>query len=174
MQMGENMEKQAKKMEEKQKKHDPNVKAMHYEELINFLPENVDDYTIDGETNGESIDMAGMSYSTADVRFKNDNGDYIKITLMDYNAAYNLYGAATGMWAMGMKIDSKTELSQGIKFSDNINGWESFKKKTGKAELVLGVGDRFLLTINGSNQENCDFLKDVAKSMDLDKLAAME
>lgn len=43
MKMGENMEKQAKKMEEQMEER-KDAKAMHYEELMKYLPESVDGY----------------------------------------------------------------------------------------------------------------------------------
>jgi len=45
MKMGENMKENAEKMEKKAKDH-KNAKAIHYEELIKFLPESVSGYEI--------------------------------------------------------------------------------------------------------------------------------
>jgi len=173
MKMGENMKENAEKMEKKAKDH-KNAKAIHYEELIKFLPESVSGYEIVKEPKGASMDMGEMSYSSAEVRFENDKGDRIKIILLDYNAAYSMYSVATAMWASGFKIDTSEELGQSINLGENINGWESLRKKQKDASVVLGLGDRFLLTIEGNNQKDCEFLKEVAKSMDLSKLASIE
>ena len=167
MKMGENMEKQAKKMEE-QMEHRKDAKAMHYEELMKFLPESIDGYEKE-DPKGESVDMNGISFSSAEVRFKKGNDD-IKVTILDYNAAMSMYTMATAMWASGFKVDSSEELAQSVTIDDNVHGWETFKKKSHDASLVLGVNDRFLVTIEGDNQENLDLLKSVAKSMNLGSL----
>ena len=151
-----------------------NAKAINYDELMKYLPTSIDGYTLNGEPKGASMDMSEMSYSSAEVSFNNDKGDRIHITLLDYNAAASLYGMTTAMWASGFKIDSSEEFGQSISISDDISGWETIKKKTKKANIVLGIADRFLLTVEGDNQEDCEFLKEVAKSMDLDKLVALD
>ncbi len=173
MKMGKNMKENAEKME-KNMKEKKNAKAIHYEELMKYLPESVDGYSLKGDPKGASMDMAEMSYSTAEAKYVNDSGDRISIVLLDYNAAYSMYSMATTMWASGFKIDTSEEFGQSINFGENINGWESYKKKRNNASVILGLGDRFLLTIEGNNEENCNFLKEVAKSMDLDELASLE
>ncbi len=173
MKMGKNMAENAEKMEEKMK-NKKDAKAIHYEELLKYLPETIEGYQVNGEPKGASMDMQGMSYSSAEIKFKNENGNKIDIVLLDYNAAYNMYTMATTMWASGFKIDTSEEFAQSISFGDHINGWESYKKKSNKASIALGIGDRFLLTIEGDNQDGTQTLKDIAKSMDIDALADLE
>ena len=146
MKMGKNMEENEKKMEKKAK-DGKNAVAIHYEELIKFLPESVSGYKRAEDPSGASMDMGEMSYSSAEVRFENEKGDRINITLLDYNAAYSMYSMATAMWASGFKIDTSEELGQSINLGENINGWESLRKKQKDASVVLGLGDRFFLTI---------------------------
>ncbi len=173
MKMSKNMQESAEKMQ-KNMENKKDAKAMHYEELIKYLPESIDGYQINGEPKGASMDMQGASHSSAEVEFKNKNGNRINISLIDYNAAYSMYSMATAMWASGFKIDTSEEIAQSLNFEDNINGWESYKKKSNRANIILGLGDRFLLTIDGDNQKNTDALKSVAKTMKLKELAALE
>lgn len=170
MKMGENMQKQAEKIEEKQKNRE-NASAMHYEELMKYLPESIEGYE-KNEPKGESVEMGEMSFSSAEVRFKNQQ-DEIKITLLDYNAALSMYSMATAMWSTGFKIDNSKEKSQSVKLTDEITGWETIQKKSKDASLILGINDRFLLTIEAENQENTDSLKEIAKQMDLNKLSSL-
>ncbi len=144
--------------------------AMHYEELMKYLPTSVNGYKAE-TPDGSSINMPGSSYSTANVTFRNDKGDDIKITLMDYNAAYEMYSSITGLWALGMSIDSPDEKANGVKFEGDIGGWEDYHKKSHDASLTLGIGYRFWLQVEGSNQESTEFIKSVAKTMDLAKLS---
>ncbi len=171
---GKNMEKNMKdtqgKLEERRAKGD--TLAMHYEELMKFLPDEISGYKRN-EPNGGTVNMMGMSYSSAEARYENSNGNYLKITLVDYNQAYGIYQTATAMWAMGMSIDTPDEKANGVKINDDIAGWESFKKKTKDAQLVLGIGHRFWLSIEGDQQEDTKFLRKVAKEVNMDKLAAI-
>lgn len=171
MKMAKNMQEQAEKMQ-KDMEERKDAKAMHYEELIKFLPTKIDGYTAE-EPDGGTVEMQGTSYSNVDITFKNEAGERIKVSLLDYNAALSMYSMATAMWTSGLKIDSKDELSQSYNINDKISGWETFKKKTGKASVVIGISNRFMLTIEADKQENCDHVKSIAKSMDLDNLAAL-
>ena len=171
MKMAQNMQEKAEKMQKNMEER-KDAKAMHYEELMNFLPTKIDGYTAE-EPDGGTVEMQGTSYSNADITFKNEAGDRVKISLLDYNAALSMYSMATAMWSSGLKIDTKDELAQSFNINDQISGWETFKKKTGKASIVLGINDRFMLTVEADKQENCDNVKSIAKSMDLDKLASL-
>lgn len=168
--MKNNLSKAEEKIKERKERGD--TLAMHYEKLMEFLPEEIDGYKRK-EPNGSSVNMAGMSYSSVDARYEKEDGEYIKITIVDYNQAYGIYQSATAMWAMGMSIDTPTEKANGVKLNDEIAGWETFKKKSKEATLTLGVGYRFWLNIEANKQENTDFLKNVAKRIDLDKLTAI-
>ncbi|MBW6484388.1 MAG: hypothetical protein K0B10_15200 [Vicingaceae bacterium] len=171
MKMAKNMQEQAENMEKNMEER-KDANAMHYEELIKFLPTEIDGY-IAGEPDGGTVEMQGTSYSNADITFKNEVGERIKVSLLDYNAALSMYSMATAMWTSGLKIDTKDELAQSYTMSEKISGWETYKKKTGKASIVIGISNRFMLTIEADKQENCDNVKNIAKNMDLDKLAAL-
>ena len=158
-----------KKMDERRKKGD--TLAMKYEDLMKYLPSEISGYT-KGEPTGTSISMMGQSYSTAEVKFKNDK-DWVKVQLIDYNQAYGLYSSAAMMWSMGFSVDSPEEKAGSVKLENNVAGWEVFKKKRKNAELTLGAGYRFWIHVEANNQESTDFVKSVAKSVDLTALAGM-
>jgi hypothetical protein len=174
MQMSENLEEQAEKMEEQLEKMEErkDAKAIDYEKLIELLPTSIDGYTAD-EPSGENIEMTGMSYASAEVSFKDEENNKIHVTILDYNAAMPMFTMATAMWSSGLKINTTEELAQSIKFNKEISGWETLNKKNGDASLILGIGSRFLVTIEGDKQEDCKNLKAIAKDMDLDGLVNM-
>ncbi|MBI3509360.1 MAG: hypothetical protein HY064_01760 [Bacteroidetes bacterium] len=146
--------------------------AMPYADLIKYLPTAIDGYKSE-EPTGKTMNMTGMSTSNAEVTFTNDNGNRIHISIVDYNAAYSYYTGLTAMWAMGMSIDSPDEIAKGVKMDNDIAGWEEYRKKTKDATVTLGIGYRFYLQIEASNQDGTDNIKNIAKSMDLAKLASM-
>ncbi len=176
-----NIEETAKELEDKIEEHQNTLEerkangdtlAMHYEELMKLLPDAISGYT-KGEPTGGTINAPGASYSTAEVKFTNDAGKDIKVTLVDYTAAYALYQGATAMWAMGMSVDTPTEKANGIKFNDNISGWEVYQKKSKNATLTLGIGSRFLLNIEAQEQDDTEFVKEIAKDMEIVDMSKM-
>ena len=168
--MGKEMEKVSNKMKERRAKGD--TLAMPYADLQKFLPSSINDYKT-SEPSGASINMTGMSYSSAEVKYKNDKDGWIKISIIDYNQAYGLYSAASAMWAMGISVDTPEEKANGIKLDDQIGGWEVFKKKHNKANITLGVGERFWVNVEANEQTNTELVKSIAKSIDLAKLASL-
>lgn len=171
---GEKMEKAGDEQDAKQKerKLKGDTAAINYKELQKYLPESIDGYT-KGKPSGSTMTMTGMSYSNAEVKFTNDNGGYVRVSILDYNAAYSLYSMATGMWLGGMSIENDQEKANSIKLEDGITGWETLKKDNKKASVVLGVGCRFLITVEANEQENTDIVKHVATSLKLEDLAKM-
>ena len=173
--MGENMKEQAEKAEERRKKaaaSGEKVEAIHYEKLMEYLPNEINGYERQ-EPDGGTVEMQDLSYSSANVEYKNEDGNKIKVSLIDYNVAGQLYQMATAMWATGMKIDSPNEKAMGVSVSDNIKGWQSYKKKKRKASVVLGIGERFLLSVEADDQNDVSKVMSIAKSMGLDELAEM-
>lgn len=144
--------------------------AMPYEDLMKYLPEKIDGYT-KGEPDGASINMPGSSYSTAEAEYTNDKGERVKVTIVDYNQAYGLYSGLTAMWAFS--VDTPEEKSQGVKFDNNIGGWEQFQKKSGDATITLGVGYRFWVQVEADAQKDTEGVKSIAKMINLDKLASL-
>ena len=173
MKMGKEMEKSAKESQGKQaeRRAKGDTLAMPYADLQKYLPV-IDGYKM-GEPDGGSVNMNGMSYSNAEGKYKNDKGNWIKVSIVDYNQAYAMYSAATAMWAMGMSIDTPSEKANGFKIDDNVGGWEVFQKKSKKAAVTMGIGDRFWINVEADAQENTEFVKEIAKKIDISKLAAI-
>lgn len=144
--------------------------VMNYTDLQGYLPTSIDGYEA-GEPGGSTMNMQGMSFSSADIEFTNSNGDNIRITLLDYSGAVSMYQAATAMWSAGMSFEDDESIAQSVKWDENIMGWEEYRKKDKEANLSLGIGDRFFLSIQADNQNNIDFVKNIAESMSLSELS---
>lgn len=166
----EGMKGSASKMEERKAKGD--TISMPYKDLQKFLPSNIAGYTKDGDPKGESMSMVGMSYSTASQVYKNGDAE-ITVNIMDYNASYAAFGAATAMFATGFSVDNDQEHLGAVDLGiSGVKAWEDVKKKEKKSTVMAGVNDRFLVTAEGRNVET-DAVKDAIKSVDFGKLAGM-
>jgi hypothetical protein len=166
----EGMKESADKMVERRAKGD--TVSMPYGELQKLLPSSIVGYTKDGEPKGESVNMAGMSYSTASQVYKNGDAE-ITINIMDYSASYAAFGAATAMFSTGFSVDNDQEHLGAVDLGiSDVKAWEDVKKKEKKSTIIAGVNERFLVTAEGRNVE-ADFVKEAVKSVDLKKLAGM-
>lgn len=144
--------------------------VMNYKDLQSYLPTSIKGYEA-SEPGGSTMNMQGMSFSSADIEFTNANGDNVRITLLDYSGAISMYQAATAMWAGGMSFEDDESVAKSVKWDENIMGWEEYRKKDREANLSLGIGERFFVTIQADNQDNLDFVKSIAKSMSLSELS---
>jgi hypothetical protein len=158
------------KMEERKAKGD--TVSMPYSELQKLLPTNISGYAKDGDPKGESINMAGMSYSTASQVYKNGDAE-ITVNIIDYNASYAAFGAATAMFATGFSVDNAEEHLGAVDLGvSGVKAWEDVKKKEKKSTIMAGVNDRFLVSVEGRNVE-VDVVKEAVKAVDLGKLSGM-
>ena len=173
--IGENMEKEVEKAKDRRQERIDrgDTQAMHYEKLAEFLPEEIEGYEKDGEMEGNTLNMQGMSYSTVSQSFENSNGDKIKITIMDYNAAENMYQGLMAMYSSGIEIDNTDEHGKGFKIGDDIQGWEVFKKKSKDSEIHAGIVSRFYVNIEAENQESTDFAKAILNQLALDDMSEL-
>jgi hypothetical protein len=158
------------KMEERKAKGD--TVSMPYAELQKLLPTNISGYAKDGDPKGESINMVGMSYSTASQVYKNGDAE-ITVNIIDYNASYAAFGAATAMFATGFSVDNAEEHLGAVDLGvSGVKAWEDVKKKEKKSTIMAGVNDRFLVSAEGRNVE-ADVVREAVKAVDLGKLAGM-
>lgn len=171
----ENIEKSVelseKKREERIKKGD--TLAMNYKELQVYLPAEISGYTKEGEPTGSTMNMTGMSYSVGEQTYSNGD-NYIKVNIMDYNGAYGMYAGAVAIYGAGFSMEDDEQKMQGIDLGmEDVKGWEVLMKKENRASLVVGIGERFLVSIEANNQKDTEKVKSVVKSLQLDKLAKL-
>lgn len=166
----EGMKESASRMEERKAKGD--TVSTPYAELQKMLPSSISGYIKKGDPKGESVSMVGMSYSTASQVYKNGEAE-ITLNIMDYNASYAAFGAATAMFSTGFSVDNAEEHLGAIDLGiSGVKAWEDVKKKEKRSTIMAGVNDRFLVTAEGRNVET-DVVKDAIKSVDFNKLAGM-
>ena len=164
------MKESASKMEERRAKGD--TISMPYADLQKMLPSSIAGYIKEGDPKGESTNMVGMSYSTASQIYKSGEGE-ITVNIMDYNASYAAFGAATAMFATGFSVDNDQEHLGAIDLGiSGVKAWEDVKKKEKHSTVMAGVNDRFLVTAEGRNVEP-DAVKEAIKSVNFGKLAGM-
>ncbi|WP_210521347.1 hypothetical protein [Hymenobacter terricola] len=162
---------QAAQSRQEERKQRGDTLALNYKELQKYLPASPAGYTADGGPEGQSTNMANMHMSTASQKYK--KGDQtLSVALVDYNSAAPLFMGATAMMNSGLEMEDDNQLTRGLKLDKTgVKGMETLDKKEHKATVVMGIGDRFLATVEASGQDNTDLVKSVARNLDLDALA---
>lgn len=146
--------------------------ALPYKDLQSYLPADVSGYAAQ-EPSGQSMKVSAMSFSTAERKFTKDSTD-VDVKLVDYNGANQLFQGASMMFSLGLESEDSESLVRSAPLKlDGVKGIETLHKKSNEAELTLAVGDRFIVTITGTNQKDFALVEDVAQRMDLAKLAKL-
>ncbi|MFD2784465.1 hypothetical protein [Hymenobacter rubripertinctus] len=155
-----------------QRKQRGDTVSLPYKELQQLLPADLSGYTAEAPS-GESTKAAGLSFSTASRRFTRGDAT-LEVSLTDYNGAQEVYQGAAAMFALGLEQENNEQLVRPTQLTlDGVKGMETFHKQDGRAELVLTVGGRFLVKIEANEQKDLDFVQDVARKIDLKKMAGM-
>lgn len=118
----------------------------------------------DGKAKTRLVMIGTLSYSLAERSFKRRKKK-IKMLLFDYNNALIMYNQATGKWKDMPTIESDSLLTRYIEMPDYI-GRESFNKINNTSQIVLGVGDRFYLTLAGERID-LETLRSIVSLFDL-------
>ncbi|SDX58293.1 hypothetical protein [Hymenobacter psychrophilus] len=146
--------------------------SLPYKDLQQYLPASPGGYSA-GEPSGESMKAGRIAFSTASQEFRNGEAR-LDVSLTDYNGAQDLYQGAAAMFALGLEQENDEQMLRPTQLRmDGVKGMETFHKKDGRAELLLTVGGRFLIKIEATEQKSLDFVQDVARKMQLEKLAQM-
>jgi hypothetical protein len=138
-------------------------------ELQIYLPTSFDDYNPIGKPMLEQKKEGDNSWTIVKQVYKNQSSE-ISITLADYNRAYGLYAGATAIITPDYSVDSKEEKAEVVTLANRHKALVSFIKPSKTSSLIMGLGDRFLITIEGTNQENADYLAKVVDKINLGKL----
>lgn len=151
--------------------------AIPYKDLQGYLPAEVAGYQKAGDPDGSMMNMSGMSYSSCSQEYKagpEDNPKTLKVTIVDYNGAADMYVASTGLLATGFSMEDDQQRIQGIDLGiKDVKALETIQKKDHHATITVGVANRFFVVVEANQQDNIDVVKKAVEQIDLKKLAAL-
>ena len=142
-------------------------KAVDYKTLQEKIPSSIKGYSQDGDPDGMNMDMNGMSWSSATRQFINGDKS-LTITIIDYHGAVNMYNGFAMAWGNSMHFENDESIG-GTTTVDGFMGVENYDKRDKSSSLVLGVHDRYYVSIEAD--EDLDFVKSVASSLNLGSLS---
>jgi hypothetical protein len=147
--------------------------AMSYKDLQAYLPD-ISGYTKEGGPTGSQVNMPGMgSWSETEQKY-NSGEKNVTVKMMDYNASYQTFQGLTMAYSMGFTVEDDDKKQSKMELGEkDAAAYGTIYKKDNRSEIVVVVADRFLITIDSNGNNDEAFIKSVAKSIDLQKLATL-
>ncbi len=133
-------------------------------EIVKLVPEKIEGFKPEGKAITRLVKVGTLSYSLAEKSFRARKSK-VKILLFDYNNALIMYSQATGKWNSLPSIESDSVVNRYIELPECI-GRESFNKANRNSQIMLGVCDRFYLSLEGE-QVDLELLHAIVKLVDL-------
>lgn len=141
------------------------------EQLGELAPEKIEGYRLVERIKGRSIKIGTLSYSMMERTFVQGKKQ-INVMLFDYNNASVMFRQATQKWknAEGHETDLMLENAYELQKQP---GWMQYDKANNKAQITLGIQNRFYLVLNGVGVSFSD-LDNIAKIFDVVRFPPFE
>ena len=144
--------------------------VLEQEQLASLLPKSLVDYQAKGKPNSSVVNMMGDRYTVVEQVYFKDN-QQIKLSIADYNAAYTLYNIATALVEAGVTLDTDEQQWQEIHLGMNeVKSWEMYDKQAKRNVITISIAERFIVTLEASEQKSAEQVKEVLKELQLQNL----
>lgn len=142
------------------------AKVLSPQEINRLVPAKIKGFYLKGESKSTQTKVGTLTYSICERTFASGNKS-VKILLFDYAAAAIMYDQAMTKWSQVSQTESDSLIFRPADFPD-VKGWESFISPNSHSQLILGINNRFFLTMTGENME-LNELKKIFQNIDLGK-----
>lgn len=143
-----------------------NDKILSAEKIITLIPDKIKEFYPSSDPKSKVIKLGNLKYAMAEKNFSANRKRSIKILLFDYKEAPIMYNQATRKFNTFTPVETDSVILRSLTISD-CTGWESYNIHKKSSQILLGVCDRFFLTIEGHGV-NLDFLKKVVEDFKLE------
>jgi hypothetical protein len=127
-------------------------KILAPDKIIKLIPAQVSEFHANGDAKSKVIKLGNIQYSMAEKNFSAYKERSIKILLFDYKEAPIMYKQATRKWSTFTTVENDSLIMRPAIMTD-CTGWESYNVHKKNSQIMLGVCDRFFLTLEGTNVE---------------------
>lgn len=145
------------------------VDPVHFSKLIALLPPAPSGWKAEGEPRGETTSAMGFSLSKADRRYSSGE-KHLEVTITDGAYHPQVYAVVTMLAQFSQ--ETTEGWSKGVTLDGNP-GVEKWEKESGRCDLTVVVGKRFLVNVDARGVES-DFSRKVFASIDRASLAALK
>ena len=148
------------------------VDPVDFRKLKELLPDKIAGLSRT-EASGEKSGAMGFTVSSAEALYQNDNGESVKIEIIDTGGLAGVSTMTLAAWSIA-EIDKET--TEGYEKTTTLEGYKAFENYNNKSksgELNVLVEERYIVDIEG-NKLTMEQLKEVLKSLNLSKLAGLK
>jgi len=125
-------------------------KVLSSEKIIKLIPDRLIGFNLSDDSQSKVIRLGNLQYSMAEKRFTASKQRSIKILLFDYKEAPIMYNQATFKFHGFTAVESDSVILRSILMTD-CTGWESYNIIRKDSQILLGICNRFFLSIEGKN-----------------------
>jgi hypothetical protein len=119
------------------------------DQILKLIPDKIQEFYPAEEFKSKLVKLGTLRYSMAEKDFSGNKKRAIKILLFDYKEAPIMYNQATRKWSTFTTIESDTLILRPTLIKD-CTGWESYNVHRRNSQIMLGICDRFFLTVEGT------------------------
>lgn len=145
------------------------VEPVSFRELQTVLPE-VSGWERE-EPKGEKMTLP-VPFSQTETRYKKGDAS-VEMKIVDSGFSQLLFAPYAMLLSTGYEKESSSGYEKATSFAGNP-GFEKWDKDTKDGQIVVVVGDRFLVTIDGDDIGDNKVLQEFVSKVDLSKLAALK
>lgn len=127
--------------------------------ILKLIPNKITGFYLSKDPQSKFIKLGTLQYCMAEKNFSGNQKRSIKILLFDYKEAPIMYSQATRKWNSFTTIESDSLIRRPITLRDCI-GMESYDAGRKSSQILVGIYNRFYLTLEGTNVD-LEFLKKV-------------
>jgi hypothetical protein len=136
------------------------------DQILTLLPEKINGFNLSTAPRSKVIKLGTLQYSMAEKDFKASRAGTIKILLFDYKGAPIMFTQATRRLTAGQTIESDSVIRRPTTVKDCI-GVESYNARTKQSQILIGIYNRFYLSLEGTKVE-LEFLKKVVQEFKIE------
>ena len=120
------------------------------EKIIKLIPNKIKEFHLSKDPNSKVIKLGTLRYSMAEKNFSANQQRSIKILLFDYKEAPIMYNQATRKWSTFTNLETDSVIQRPVDIL-GCTGRESYNFIRKNSQIILGINDRFFLTVEGTN-----------------------
>lgn len=136
------------------------------DQVLKLLPEKINGFNLSTAPRSKVIKLGTLQYSMAEKDSKASRGVSIKILLFDYKGAPIMFTQATRRLTTGQTIESDSVIRRPTTVMDCV-GVESYNAHTKQSQILIGIYNRFYLSLEGTKVE-LEFLKKVLQEIEIE------
>jgi hypothetical protein len=127
-----------------------NAQILPPDKLLKLIPNKITGFYLSTDPQSKQIKLGTLQYCMAEKDFAASRKRSVKILLFDYKEAPIMYNQATRKWATYKTIESDTIIQRPVKLNE-CTGWESYHAGRMSSQILIGIFNRFYLTVEGTN-----------------------